>query len=207
MRSNRRTSEERYNDGLHVESLDDEANQRDHVLPPPVGDRPETLGSASHEFAFVMLVAMVAASSVFLQRSMVVIAENVAEALSMSPEETTWGTAAAALVMGALPIPFGHLADIDMVPRKTSLLLGLVAYTLFVALAALAPGGVLPNMLAGLAGASYAATIPAAVGILSHAFTRASRRKNIVFSSFLMGNPAATVIGGLVTGDLASVYD
>ncbi|KAK8138803.1 MFS-type transporter protein [Apiospora sp. TS-2023a] len=203
-----RTSEETYDDGLHDISLDDEANQqKDHALQPSTSSRPVILGNTFHEFAFVALIAMAAASSVFLQRSMVVIAADIAEALSMSPAEMAWSTAASALTTGALLIPFGYLADIDMVPRKTFLLLSLAAYALLVALAALAPGGVVLDILAGLAGVACAATIPAAVGILSLVYPRASRRKNIVFSSFLMGNPAATVIGGLVSGELASVYD
>ncbi|KAK7908219.1 MFS drug transporter [Apiospora marii] len=180
---------------------------RPHVLQPPAGDRPELLESAFHEFAFVTLIAMAAASSVFLQRSIMVIAANIAEALSMSPTEMAWSTAASTLATGALLIPFGHLADIDVVPRKTFLLFSLAAFALLVALASLAPDGVVLNVLTGLAGVACAATIPAAVGILSLVYPRASRRKNIVFSSFLMGNPAATVIGGLVSGELASDYD
>ncbi|KAK8026995.1 hypothetical protein PG991_004051 [Apiospora marii] len=136
-----------------------------------------------------------------------VIAANIAEALSMSPTEMAWSTAASTLATGALLIPFGHLADIDVVPRKTFLLFSLAAFALLVALASLAPDGVVLNVLTGLAGVACAATIPAAVGILSLVYPRASRRKNIVFSSFLMGNPAATVIGGLVSGELASDYD
>ncbi|KAK8049379.1 hypothetical protein PG994_011109 [Apiospora phragmitis] len=149
---------------------------------------------------------MAAASSVFLQRSMVVIAADVADALDMSPAEMAWSTAASGLATGALLIPFGHLADTNIVSRKTFLLLSLAAYALLVALTSFAPGGVIFDLMAGLMGVACAATIPAAVGILSLVYRRASRRKNIVFSSFLMGSPAATVVGGLVSGKLASAY-
>jgi MFS family permease len=60
------------------------------------------------------------------------------------------------------------------------------------------------DIMVGVAGIACAATIPVAAGILSLVYPLPSRRKNVVFSSFLMGNPAATIIGGLSSGALAS---
>ena len=57
--------------------------------------------------------------------------------------------------------------------------------------------------MSSLAGVASAANIPFAVGILSLAYPHSSRRKNLVFSSFLMGTPTATLIGGLGSGGLA----
>ncbi|KAK8089265.1 hypothetical protein PG997_004226 [Apiospora hydei] len=201
-----RTSGETYNNGLHDIALNDDTHRREHHSEPSAGDRPEMLRSTFHEIVCVSTIAMAAASSVFLQRSIVVVAPDVAAALSMSPAEMAWSTAASGLATGALLIPFGHLADINMVPRKTFLVLGLLAYSLLVGLTSFAPNGIVLDVMAGLVGVACAATIPAAVGILSLVYPRASRRKNIVFSSFLMGNPAATIIGGLVSGKLASTH-
>ncbi|KAK8056462.1 MFS general substrate transporter [Apiospora rasikravindrae] len=224
-------SEETFHNGLHDIALDDDIHRQEQHFKPSADDRPELLRSTFHEIVCVATIAMAAASSVFLQRSMVVIAADVAGALNMSPAEMAWSTAASGFVIffltnyccrgshwntddlecslatGALLIPFGHLADINIVSRKTFLLLSLSAYSLLVGLTSFAPNGIVLDVMAGLVGVSCAATIPAAVGILSLVYPRASRRKNIVFSSFLMGNPAATVIGGLVSGELASVHD
>ncbi|KAK8115127.1 major facilitator superfamily-domain-containing protein [Apiospora kogelbergensis] len=195
---------ETYHDGLQDVFLDENEAYRQPYVKPSADDRPEILRSAFHEIVFVALIAMAAASSVFLQRSLVVIAADVADALDTSPAGMAWSTAASGLTTGALLIPFGHLADANIAPRKTLLLLSLAAFALPVALVPLAPSGVVVDVLAGLAGAACAATIPAAVGLLSFVYARASRRRNLAFASFLMGSPAATVLGGLGAGELAS---
>lgn len=59
------------------------------------------------------------------------------------------------------------------------------------------------DVVSGLTGIACAANVPIAVGILSLVYPTPSRRKNMVFSSFLMGTPAATIIGGLGSGALA----
>ncbi|KAK7951630.1 uncharacterized protein PG986_007358 [Apiospora aurea] len=190
-----RTSRQTYNNGLHDIALDDDTHRRERHPEPSAGDLPEMLRSTFHEIVCVSTIAMAAASSVFLQRSIVVVAADVAAALSMSPAEMAWSTAASGFNAddgsrvqsnnGRAPHPLWpprghqHGAEKD-VPRA--------------------------RLVSLLVGAACAATIPAAVGILSLVYPRASRRKNIVFSSFLMGNPAATVIGGLVSGNLASAH-
>ncbi|KAK6864307.1 hypothetical protein PG995_000835 [Apiospora arundinis] len=198
---------EPYHDGLRDILLDGhEVHRQPQYAKPSADDRPGVLRSAFHEVAFVTLIAMAAASSVFLQRSMVVIAADIADALDTSPAGMAWSTAASGLATGALLIPFGHLADINVVPKKTFLLLSLAAFALLVALTSFSPDGIVLDVMAGLAGAACAANIPAAVGLLSLVYPHASRRKNIAFSSFLMGSPAATILGGLVSGELASAY-
>lgn len=109
---------------------------------------------------------------------------------------------------GAFLIPLGHLADIcPVLTRKYLLILSLTAFSLVVAFTSFANNGIVVDIMSGLAGLACAATIPAAVGILSIVYPEPSRRKNIVFSSFLMGNPAATILGGLGTGSVATIFN
>jgi MFS family permease len=109
---------------------------------------------------------------------------------------------------GAFLIPFGHLADIcPILSRKYILILSLTAFSLIVAFTSFSSTGVVVDIMSGLAGLACAAIIPTAVGILSLVYPEPSRRKNIVFSSFLMGNPVATIVGGLGTGGVASAFN
>lgn len=109
---------------------------------------------------------------------------------------------------GAFLIPFGHLADIcPVLTRKHLLILSLTAFSLIVAFTSFANNGIVVDIMTGLAGLACAATIPIAVGILSLVYPEPSRRKNIVFSTFLMGNPAATILGGLGTGSVATTFN
>lgn len=105
---------------------------------------------------------------------------------------------------GSFLIPFAYIADsCPDLPRKTLLVASLVAFSLLVALTSFSRSGVVLDFVSSLAGVASAANIPFAVGILSLTYPNPSRRKNIVFSSFLMGTPAATIIGGLGSGGLA----
>lgn len=109
---------------------------------------------------------------------------------------------------GAFLIPFGHLADIcPVLSRKYLLILTLTAFSLIVSFTSFFNSGIGIDVMSGLAGLTCAATIPIAVGILSLVYPEPSRRKNLVFSTFLMGNPAATIIGGLGTGGVASAFN
>ena len=59
----------------------------------PRGSRPECLKSGIHECLFVALAAFAAASPIFLQRSIVVVADSMVGALQMTPAELAWATA------------------------------------------------------------------------------------------------------------------
>jgi MFS family permease len=91
--------------------------------------------------------------------------------------------------------------------RKYLLILGLTAFSLIVAFTSFSRSGVVIDVMCGLAGLASSAIIPIAVGMLSIVYPAPSRRKNIVFSSFLMGNPAATIIGGMGSGALATNFN
>ncbi|KAI1308298.1 major facilitator superfamily domain-containing protein [Xylaria venustula] len=189
-------------DDLHDVSLNDDTHESRSSLPP--GSRPECLRNIIHEFLFVALIALAAATPVFLQRSIVVVTSSIAESLKMSPAELAWSTASSGLTTGAFLLPFGHIADTCAVfPRKTLLVASLTAFALFSAATSFSQSGIVLDVLSGLTGVACAANIPIALGILSLVYPEHSRRRNMVFSSFFMGTPAATIIGGLGSGGLA----
>lgn len=90
-----------------------------------------------------------------------------------------------------------------MLPRKTLLVASLAAFSLLAAVTSFSQSGIVLDVISGLTGIACAANIPIALGILSLVYPENSRRRNMVFSSFLMGTPAATIIGGLGSGGLA----
>jgi hypothetical protein len=63
---------------------------KNNPLPLPPGSRPEVLKNIIHECLFVAIIAFAAASSVFLQRSIVVIAAEIGNGLSLTPAEIAW---------------------------------------------------------------------------------------------------------------------
>lgn len=83
-------------DDLHDVSLNDEAHDARSSLSP--GSRPECLKNRLHECLFVALIALAAATPVFLQRSIVVVTSSIAESLRMSPAELAWSTASSGYV-------------------------------------------------------------------------------------------------------------
>ncbi|KAI0468088.1 major facilitator superfamily domain-containing protein [Xylaria cf. heliscus] len=187
---------------LHDVCLNDETHDSQSML--SSGSRPECLKNLLHECLFVALIALAAATPVFLQRSIVVVTSSIAESLRMSPAELAWSTASSGLTTGAFLLPFGHIADTCAVlPRKALLVASLTAFALLAACTSFSQTGIVLDVLSGLTGVACAANIPIALGILSLVYPENSRRRNIVFSSFFMGTPAATIIGGLGSGGLA----
>jgi hypothetical protein len=83
-------------DDLHDVCLNDDAHDSRSCLSP--GSRPECLKNLLHECLFVTLIALAAATPVFLQRSIVVVTSSIAESLKMSPAELAWSTASSGYV-------------------------------------------------------------------------------------------------------------
>ncbi|KAJ2977293.1 hypothetical protein NUW58_g7852 [Xylaria curta] len=189
-------------DDLHDVCLNDETHDSRSTLSP--GSRPECLKNLLHECLFVALIALAAATPVFLQRSIVVVTSSIAESLKMSPAELAWSTASSGLTTGAFLLPFGYIVDTCAVlPRKGLLVVSLTAFALLAACTSFSQNGVVLDILSGITGVACAANIPIALSILSLVYQDNSRRRNMVFSSFFMGTPAATIIGGLGSGGLA----
>lgn len=177
-------------DDLHDVCLNDETHDSRSVLSP--GSRPECLKNLLHECLFVALIALAAATPVFLQRSIVVVTSSIAESLRMSPAELAWSTASSGyvgtdrqftelinnsypcrLTTGAFLLPFGHIADTCAVlPRKALLVTSLAAFALLSACTSFSQTGVVLDVLSGLTGVACAANIPIALGILSLVYPR-----------------------------------
>ncbi|KAI1778169.1 MFS general substrate transporter [Hypoxylon cercidicola] len=188
-------------DDLHEVCLDDNVEK---IAPLPAGTRPTCLKNVFHECVFVGLIALAAATPVFLQRSVIVVAGSLSDALQMTPAQMAWATASSGLTTGVFLLPFGYIADTCAVlPRKTLLILSLIAFCVLTTCTSFAESGTVLDVVSGLTGIACAANVPIAVGILSLVYPAPSRRKNLVFSSFLMGTPAATIMGGLGSGALA----
>jgi hypothetical protein len=81
------SSTETFRGDLEDVCLNEDANLP-VALPP--GARPEVLGNMIHECLFVGVIALAAASSVFLQRSILVIVADINTSLKMTPAETAW---------------------------------------------------------------------------------------------------------------------
>ncbi|KAI1331821.1 major facilitator superfamily domain-containing protein [Xylariaceae sp. FL0255] len=187
---------------LHDVCLDDDVC--DNRIPLPPGSRPKCLKNLLHECFFIALIAFAAATPIFLQRALLVVTASVAGSLAMSPAELAWSTASSGLTTGAFLLPFGYVADSCAIfPRKVLLLFSLTTFTLLIACTSLSTNGVVLDVLSGLTGIACAANIPTALGILSLVYPESSRRRNMVFSSFFMGTPTATIIGGLGSGALS----
>lgn len=82
------SSTETFREDLEDVCLNEDAKHT--PTPSPPGSRPEAMCNIIHECFFVGLIAFAAASSVFLQRSMIVIAADISTSLQMSPAETAW---------------------------------------------------------------------------------------------------------------------
>jgi MFS family permease len=91
----------------------------------------------------------------------------------------------------------------SLASRKIGLITSLIVFAVLAALIAISPNGRVMDVLLSLAGVACAANIPVAVGILSLTYQNPSRRRNMAFSSFLMGAPVATIGGGLGSGGLS----
>lgn len=80
-------------DDLHEICLDDDERDKRARAPLTAGGRPECLKGPVRECIFVALIAFAAATPVFLQRSIVVVAGSISEALEMTPAQIAWATA------------------------------------------------------------------------------------------------------------------
>lgn len=79
-----------YDGELHDVFLGDEPNETQkppHLVP---GVRPKPLRNAFHECTFVAIIALSAATPVFLQRSTIVVTASFGQALRMTPAQLAW---------------------------------------------------------------------------------------------------------------------
>ncbi|OCH91774.1 efflux transporter [Obba rivulosa] len=113
-----------------------------------------------------------------------------------------WISSAYSLSSGCLLLFFGRLADLH--GRKLTFLLGSAFLTVLGLACGFAKNEVQIDILRGLQGLGGAACIPAALGILAHAFPP-SRTRSIAFATFAAGGPVGAAIGNLIGGFLTQL--
>ncbi|KAJ7587489.1 putative efflux transporter [Mycena floridula] len=114
--------------------------------------------------------------------------------------ELKWVVSGYPLTSGCLMLILGRLAD--LYGRKRAFILGSVWLLAFTLGCAFANDDITLDVLRALQGIGAAATIPASLGILAHAFPP-SRARSIAFATFAAGAPVGgacgMILGGAVT--------
>ncbi|EEB93839.1 hypothetical protein MPER_07458, partial [Moniliophthora perniciosa FA553] len=119
--------------------------------------------------------------------------------LNVQQIELVWIASGYALSSGCLLLLFGRLAD--LYGRKKAFLLGNLWLFIFTLACAFAKNSTALNVLRGFQGVGPAATIPASLGILAHAFPP-SRARSIAFACFAAGAPVGGAFGIVIGGVL-----
>ncbi|EMD33363.1 hypothetical protein CERSUDRAFT_142330 [Gelatoporia subvermispora B] len=113
-----------------------------------------------------------------------------------------WVVSAYSLSSGCLFLFFGRIAD--LYGRKLCFNLGIVFMAIFALGCGFAQNEITIDILRGLQGIGGAACIPAAIGILAHAFPP-SRARSVAFATFGAGAPVGGAIGSLIGGVLTQL--
>ncbi|PPQ78955.1 hypothetical protein CVT25_002284 [Psilocybe cyanescens] len=119
--------------------------------------------------------------------------------LKLEPADLQWIMSAYPLSSGCLFLVLGRVAD--LYGRKRTFLFGSLVLSVFT-LACAFPTDIVPlDILRAFQGIGAAATIPASLGILAHAFPP-SRARTLAFATFAAGAPVGAVFGTAVGGVL-----
>ncbi|KAJ6509090.1 major facilitator superfamily domain-containing protein [Mycena vulgaris] len=113
-----------------------------------------------------------------------------------------WLVSAYPLSSGCLLLFFGRLADLH--GRKNAFLIGSGFLAVFTLACGFAKDEVTLAILRGIQGMGGAATIPAALGILAHAFPP-SRARSAAFATFAAGAPVGGAIGMAIGGTMTQL--
>ncbi|KAG1736335.1 major facilitator superfamily domain-containing protein [Suillus lakei] len=122
--------------------------------------------------------------------------------LNIKEEQLQWLVSAYTLSSACLLMFFGRLADIY--GRKKTFMIGTFCQVAFSLGGSFAQSGTMLAVLRGLQGIGTAATVPAALGILAHAFPP-SRMRSIAFATFAAGAPVGGAFGMITGGILTQI--
>ena len=125
---------------------------------------------------------------------------TIARELEMENDQIPWIVSAYALSSGCLLLLFGRLAD--LYGRKLLWLIGALWVVIISIVCSFAKTGVQLIVLRAMHGLAPAAMIPAALGILAHAFPP-SRARSTAFATFSAGAPLGGAIGTVFGGVMA----
>lgn len=129
---------------------------------------------------------------------------SVGKDLRIEEDKLQWLVSAFALSSGCFLLFFGRLAD--LYGRKKAFMLGSLVQTCFALGCGFAKTPILIDVLRALQGCGAAATIPACIGILAHAFPP-SRMRAVAFSTFAAGAPLGAAIGNTFGAVLTQLTD
>ncbi|PPQ92095.1 hypothetical protein CVT25_008261 [Psilocybe cyanescens] len=119
--------------------------------------------------------------------------------LKLEPADLQWIISAYPLSSGCLYLVLGRVAD--LYGRKRMFLYGSLVLTVFTLACAFPTDPVPLDILRAFQGIGAAATIPASLGILAHAFPP-SRARSLAFATFAAGAPIGAVFGNAAGGIL-----
>ncbi|KNZ77844.1 hypothetical protein J132_03353 [Termitomyces sp. J132] len=122
--------------------------------------------------------------------------------LHIAETQLQWLVSAYPLSSGCLLLVCGRLAD--LYGRKKIFIVGSVLLSAFTLGCSFARDSLTLDILRGFQGIGAAATIPASLGILAHAFPP-SRARSIAFSTFAAGAPVGAAFGMALGGVLTEV--
>ncbi|CAG7851836.1 SubName: Full=Related to aminotriazole resistance protein {ECO:0000313/EMBL:CCA74681.1} [Serendipita indica DSM 11827] len=125
---------------------------------------------------------------------------TIARELEMENDQIPWIVSAFALSSGCMLLLFGRLAD--LYGRKLVWLIGSLWIVVISIACSFAKTGVQLIVLRAMHGMGPAAMIPAALGILAHAFPP-SRARSTAFATFSAGAPLGGAIGTVFGGMMA----
>ncbi|KZS91971.1 putative efflux transporter [Sistotremastrum niveocremeum HHB9708] len=124
---------------------------------------------------------------------------TIGAAFGTSQDDLQWFVSAFSLSGGCFLILFGRLADLH--GRKKAFLIGSAWLCIFSIACGFAQNTIALAILRALQGMGPAATIPASLGILAHAFPP-SKARSIAFATFSAGAPMGGAIGFVFGGIL-----
>ncbi|GLB41107.1 putative transporter [Lyophyllum shimeji] len=124
---------------------------------------------------------------------------TIGRSLHIQEVQLQWLISAYPLSSGCLLLVFGRLADLH--GRKRTFMVGSSCLAAFTLGCGFANDVVALDILRGFQGIGAAATIPASLGILAHAFPP-SRARSVAFASFAAGAPLGAAFGMAVGGAL-----
>ncbi|KZT22386.1 efflux transporter [Neolentinus lepideus HHB14362 ss-1] len=127
---------------------------------------------------------------------------SIGHELNVPQERLQWIISAYSLTSGCLLLFLGRLAD--LYGRRAAFVLGSLTQVAFGLGCSFANDEITLDVLRGFQGIGAAATIPAALGILAHAFPP-SKARSWAFATFSAGAPVGAALGNNVGGALVQL--
>ncbi|KDQ58837.1 hypothetical protein JAAARDRAFT_127904 [Jaapia argillacea MUCL 33604] len=165
-----------------------------HPPPPPRSALRSVVIVATCTLAMLVNTASATSSSIALPK--------IGQDLDIPAQKLQWIVSAYSLTSGCLLLFFGRLAD--LYGRKRAFVAGSLCMFTFALGCGFAKNDITIDILRGFQGLGAAATIPASLGILAHAFPP-SRARSLAFATFSAGAPVGAALGMVIGGVLTQL--